>query len=74
MFLDKSSNKIGKKEVKPLSNNKFMKILIACGVTVEQLTDFEWFVDELEPHKYHCIGYHPIASRIDIIKSNIVIQ
>ena len=54
--------------------NKFMKTLIACGVTYELLTDFEWNIEELEPHKYHCIGVHPVASRIDIIKSNIVIH
>ena len=54
--------------------NKFMKILIACGVTLEQLKDFEWYVEELEPHKYHCIGFHPIARRIGIIKDNIFIH
>jgi len=53
--------------------NKFMKTLISCGVTLEQLKDYEWDVIELEPHKYHCIGVHPVAARIDIIKENIVI-
>jgi len=54
--------------------NKFMKTLIACGVTHEQLKDYEWSIDELEPHKYHCIGVHPVAKRIDIIKSGIVVH
>lgn len=54
--------------------NKFMKVLIACGVTLELLRDYEWTVEELEPHKYHCIGVHPVAKRIGIIKANIVIH
>lgn len=53
--------------------NKFVKILIACGVTYELLRDYEWDIEELSPHKYHCIGVHPVAARIDIIKSFIVI-
>ena len=52
--------------------NKFMKILIACGVTMSQLTDYEWYVTEVEPNKYHCEGFHPVSGRIGIIKSNIV--
>lgn len=56
------------------ANNKFVKILIACGVTLELLRDYEWDVKELEPHKYHCIGVHPVAKRIDIIKDKIVIH
>jgi hypothetical protein len=54
--------------------NKFMKILIACGVTIEQLKDYEWSIEEIEPHKYNCIGIHPVARRIDIIKEKIVIH
>ena len=54
--------------------NKFMKILIACGVTFEQFKDREWVIEEIEPHKYHCTGYHPNMLRIDIIKENIVIH
>jgi len=54
--------------------NKFMKVLIACGVTMEQLTDFEWFITELEPHKYLCEGFHPVSGRISIIKEYIVIH
>ena len=46
--------------------NKFMKILIACGVTFEQLQDREWFIEEIEPHKYQCTGYHPNMLRIVI--------
>lgn len=54
--------------------NKFVKTLISCGVIYELLRDFEWEVIELAPHKYHCIGVHPVAARIDIIKENIVIH
>lgn len=54
--------------------NKFMKILIACGVTFELLRDYEWDVIELSPHEYHCIGVHPVRKRIGIIKQNIVIN
>lgn len=54
--------------------NKFMKVLIACGVTFELLKDYEWDVVELESHKYHCIGVHPVAKRIDIIKDNVVVH
>ncbi len=54
--------------------NKFMKILIACGVTLEQLRDYEWEVTELEKrHKYHCIGVHPVAKRIDIVKDKVFV-
>lgn len=54
--------------------NQFMKILIACGVSYELLRDYEWDITELKPHKYHCIGVHPVAKRIDIIKENIIIH
>ena len=54
--------------------NKFMKILIACGVTFNLLKDYEWDITELEPHKYHCVSVHPVARRIDIIKENIVVH
>lgn len=54
--------------------NKFMKVLIACGVTFELLRDYEWDVVELEPHKYHCIGVYPVAKRIDIIKEKVVVH
>lgn len=53
--------------------NKFMKVLIACGVTFELLRDYEWDVVELKPHQYHCTGVHPVAKRIDIIKENIFV-
>ncbi len=56
------------------NENKFMKILIACGVTLEQLQDYEWDVETLAPHKYHCVGVHPVAKRIDIIKEKIFIH
>ncbi len=54
--------------------NKFMKTLISCGVTFELLRDYEWDVVQLDRHKFHCIGVHPVAKRIDIIKDNIVIH
>jgi hypothetical protein len=54
--------------------NKFVKVLIKCGVTFEQLRDYEWDVIELEPNKFHCIGCHPVARRIDIIKDKIVVH
>jgi len=54
--------------------NEFMKVLIACGVTISQLMDRTWYVKELHRHEYHCTGYHPIGGRIDIIKSGIVIH
>lgn len=56
--------------------NQFMKILIACGVTYDQLRDYEWEIEkyEFEAHKYHCIGVHPVAKRIDIVKENIIIH
>ena len=54
--------------------NRFMKVLIACGVTFELLRDYEWDVVELEPHKYYCIGVHPVAKRIDIIKEKVVVH
>ena len=54
--------------------NKFMKILVECGVNLEQLKDYKWFVNELHANEYHCTGYHPMAARIDIIKSEIVIH
>jgi hypothetical protein len=56
-----------------LDGNKFMKILIKCGVSMDDIKNREWFITELEPHKYHCIGYHPVAMRIDIIKDKIVV-
>lgn len=33
--------------------NKFVKVLIACGVTYDLLTDYEWEVIELELHKLY---------------------
>jgi len=57
-----------------VDGNEFMKVLIACDVTIEQLKDRTWFVKELHRHEYHCTGYHPIGGRIDIIKSGIVIH
>jgi hypothetical protein len=54
--------------------NKFMKTLISCGVTLDQLANYEWDIEVLGPHKYHCIGVHPVAARIDIIKENVVIH
>lgn len=54
--------------------NKFMKILIKCGISLDKLENYEWYVEEIAPHKYHCTGYHPVNKRIDIIKSNIVIH
>lgn len=59
----------------PMDNNKFMKVLIACGVTYEQLRDYEWFIEPYNgiPHKYHCMGFHPTFARIDIIKENIIV-
>lgn len=59
---------------KPIDNNKFMKILIACGVTQEQMKDYTWFVTEMDKkHKYECAGFHPVAKRINIIKENIIV-
>lgn len=54
--------------------NKFMKILIACGVTYEQMRDYNWEVTQLELHKYRCDGVHPVAARISIKKDNVVIH
>ena len=54
--------------------NKFMKILIACGITIDQMSDRTWYITELHPHEYHCTGYHPVGARIDVIKSGIVIH
>lgn len=54
--------------------NKFMKTLIVCGVSFELLRDYEWSIDQIGNHKYHCIGVHPVAKRIDIIKDGIVIH
>ncbi len=53
--------------VEKIPNNKFMKILIGCGATLEQLKNYEWFIDKIDNNKYHCIGYHPVAARIDLI-------
>lgn len=52
---------------KRISTNNFMKILIGCGATLEQLKNYEWFIDKIDNNKYHCIGYHPVAARIDLI-------
>lgn len=54
--------------------NLFMKILIACGCSIDQLNHYQWYIKEIHRHEYHCTGYHPVASRIDIIKANIVIH
>jgi hypothetical protein len=54
--------------------NKFMKILIECGVTYDLLKNYDWTITEIERHKYHCIGTHPVAKRIDIIKEHVVIH
>lgn len=59
--------------MKGIKGDKFMKILIACGIQYEQLRDWTWDIIELAPHKYHCIGCHPVAKRIDVIKENIVV-
>ena len=56
-----------------LTHNQFMKVLIACGLTLEQLRDFEWFITNDGPGSYHCIGYHSVLPRIDIIKHDIII-
>ena len=61
------------KEGRNICPNKFMKILIKCGVTLDLLANYDWFITELKPHKYHCIGYHPTAKRIDIIKEYVVV-
>ncbi len=53
--------------------NEFMKILIACGVSYNLLDNYDWTIEELSTHKYHCIGVHPVAKRIDIIKENIIL-
>ena len=54
--------------------NKFMKILIACGVTYDLLIDYEWEIEEIGIHKYHCIGSHPVLRRLSFIGENIVIH
>lgn len=54
--------------------NKFMKILIKCGISTEQLKDRTWFVNQIGPTEYHCTGYHPVALRMDVIKNKIVIH
>lgn len=54
--------------------NKFMKILIACGVDLERLKDYEWSIQELRRHEYQCTGVHPVAARIDLFKRNVIIH
>ena len=54
-------------------HNTFLKILIACGIDYENLKSREWFIEEIEPHKYHCTGYHPTLLRMHVIKENIVV-
>lgn len=49
------------------------KILVACGVTEWQLEHYSWFVEDIGANKYHCIGYHPVSKRIDIIRENVTI-
>ena len=56
-----------------IDGNKFLKILIECGISYEQLKDYEWSIEECAPHKYHCIGVHPVAKRIDVIKEILYI-
>lgn len=75
-LVEKPSKKkdIWKLEKDPIPPNKFMKILIACGVEYKELKEYTWEIIEIEPHRYHCIGNHPVAKRIDIIKENIVIH
>lgn len=53
--------------------NIFMKVLIACGITTDQLKDYQWYIKEIHRHEYHCTGYHPVCARIDVIKSGIVV-
>ena len=73
IFKKEKKSKIGTYPKELKSGNKFMKILIACGVSYDELKNKEWFITELEPHKYHCTGYHPTLLRIDIIKENVIV-
>ena len=56
------------------AGNKFMKVLIACGVTLEQMRDYTWTVEQIGPHAYTVDGVHPVAARIRITKPVIVIH
>ena len=56
--------------------NNFMKILIACGATIDQLQDWTWEIecDDVNTNNYRCIGCHPVVARIDLYGKNIVIH
>jgi len=66
-----------KEKVDEISGNKFHKILLKCVDEEDQVLlldpNWEWSIEELAPHKYHIIGVHPVARRMDYIKENIVV-
>ena len=52
-----------------------MKILVACGATLEQITDWRWEIELGDkPQSYHCIGCHPVAKRLDLYGTDIFIH
>ncbi|MCK9574705.1 MAG: hypothetical protein WC979_03385 [Candidatus Pacearchaeota archaeon] len=58
-----------------ISANQFMKILVACGATLEQITDWRWEIELGDkPQSYHCIGCHPVAKRLDLYGTDIFIH
>jgi hypothetical protein len=61
-------------EVDIIDPNKFMKILIKCGIEQRELRNYTWYVTQVGIAKYKCDGYHPVGKRIIITKDNIVIH
>lgn len=57
-----------------MNHNQFHKILVNCIEDIKVLSDpnWHWEIEQLEQHKYHVIGSHPVARRIDVIKMVIV--
>jgi len=55
-------------------SNKFMKILIACGADLDDLTDRVWEIEETTPHCYICSGSHPVSLRKTLKGTNIIIH
>ena len=63
-------------EKKPVTDvNKFKRILCATILDTQVLLDpnWTWYVDEVGSHKYEVNGYHPVASRILVIKENLIV-
>lgn len=56
--------------------NKFMHILFASGIDIEIIRDssWKWEIIEKGVATYYIVGCHPVAARIGLIKSGIVIH